>query len=345
MKLPWKSSPSQDTTAPIYKRIQKKMDTLERIHHIEMQLENLSGRQGQIERDMRDARNAASGFALSPRPDDVLAKSEAEAKAEKLKGDLAGITGQVDQLNADRRHLKSIELPACVEETSLEEVIDHQERIKAVQSEAKRLEDAIAQQSEIIEKALAGIEQVTDRSEQRAAILADLAIGNADQADLNALDRLTNNEQKAHQVSSAKAEPIINQAKQTIAGLEAKLADLVNMQAILERKNPLILEQLLMTEIKRVSTRYLANALAVNEDFMKLAGLEDLLIAATGQKGTILPFDLTLPLPRLPESTQYAQKGMVDLLFTTRSPSAHEMRANWRNSERQRLAGDGLEIL
>ena len=340
-----KTTQAKGIAAALYARIQKKTDTLERIRSINMQLENLSGRQVQIERDMRDARNAASGFALSPRPDDVPARSEAEARAEKLKGDLAGIAGQIDQLNADIRHLKSIELPGCVEETSLEEVIDHQERIKAVQSEAKRLEDAIAQQSEIAEIALAGIEQVTDRSEQRAAILADLAIGNADQADLNALDRLTNNEQKAHQVSSAKAEPIITQAKQTIAGLKAKLADLMIMQASLERKNPLILEQLLMTEIKRVSAHYLANAQAVNEDFMKLAGLEDLLIAATGQKGTILPFDLTLPLPRLPENKQYAQKDMGDLLFTTRSPSAHEMRTKWRNSERQRLAGNGLEIL
>jgi hypothetical protein len=340
-----KTTQAKGIAAALYARIQKKTDTLERIHHIDMQLSSLSARKAKIDHDLREARNIAAGFAASTRANDVLLRSEAEAKAEKLNGDLAGITGQVDQLNADRRHLKSIELPACVEETSLEEVIDHQERIKAVQSEAKRLEDAIAQQSEIIEKTLAGIEQVTDRSEQRAAILADLAIGNADQADLNAHDRLTNNEQKAHQVSSAKAEPIINQAKQTIAGLEAKLADLVNMQASLERKNPLILEQLLMTEIKRVSTRYLANALAVHEDFMKLAGLEDLLIAATGQNGTILPFDFTLPLPRLPENTQYVQKGTADLLFSTRAQNAHGMRANWRNSERQRLAGDGLEIL
>ena len=335
----------QGIAAALYARIQKKVDTLERINRIDMQLEGLSASQAQIERDLRETRNNAAGFAESTRADDVQTRSEAEAKAGKLKGELAGITSQIEQLNADRRQLKAVELPACVEETSLEEVIDHQARIKAVQSEAKRLEEAIAEQSAIIAKAQAGIEQVTDRSEQRAAILADLAIGNADQDDLNALDRITNGEQKAHMASSAKAEPIINQAKQTIAGLEAKLADLVSMQASLERKNPLILEQLLMTEIKRVSARYLANAQAVNEDFMKLAGLEDLLNAATGQKGTILPFDLTLPLPRLPENMQYAQKGMADLLFTTRSPAAHEMRANWRNSERQRLAGDGLEIL
>ncbi len=336
---------SVEPAARLYKRIQKKRATLDRIHSVDLELNQLEGRKNQIQHDMLDARNTARGLSASKEPEEIAEKADNDTNAAQLKTELDRITRKIELLSTERCNLKTVELPGCIEETSVVEVVVHQERMKALRADAMQLENAIANERQILAEAEASIAQVQDRSEQRAKVLASMAIGEAVQSDLDTLDSLTASEKHAHQESSANAAPIISQATQTIAALEARLSDLAHMRSELERCNPLILEQLLMTEIKRVSASYMEHALAVRDSFMQLAGLEDLLKTATSHKAAILPFDLTLPLPRLPENMGLEQKGRPDLIFTTHTEIALDLRAKWRNAEHDRLAGNGLEIL
>lgn len=336
-------------TAPIYGRIQRKQEILERIKSIALELSNVSRQRNHAEYQLREAKNAIAGYSderLEKYPHDRARKAEQESAAASMKDEMEKLTQQQQALTEERQRLEEVDLPQCLQETGIAEVLAHQDRMKALRADAKRLEEAIAAQRQAISEAEACILQVQDRSARRAELLADIAIGEAKQADLDKLDNQTQKERQAHEESRAKATPIISQATQTIAGLEAKQADLSRKIAWLERDNPLVLEQYLMCEIGRASALYVTQALALKESFLKLAALEHLLNSATGGKARqIIAFKLALPIPKLNECMPLAMKDRPDMHFISDSADGQSVRGAWINAERQRLAGDGLEIL
>lgn len=336
-------------TAPIYDRIRRKTEILERIKKISMDLSILSGRKSPLAYDLQQTKNGIRGFTderLERFPHERKTKDDLERKAGQMKDDLDKITQQMEDLEAERTRLKDIDLPGCIQKTSIAEVLAHQDVLKALRADAKRLEDAIDAQNKVIVEAKASIAPVQDVSARRAEILADIAIGEASQRDLEKLDAVTDGERKAQEARRAKAEPIINQATQTIAGLEAKLAEQERKISWKERDNPLILEQLLMSEISQTGALYVSHALALKETFSKLVALDTLLKEATGEARGIIAFNLTIPLPKLEECKEFAARETPDLLFTTKfAGMGNEIHQAWTKSERERLAGEGCEIL
>lgn len=342
-----KSTIQQDSQ-PIYQRIQRKREILARIEAIRLELSGLTTRKERLESERVSTRNEAIGIndeRIEKFPAERARKQELLNKAEQLKVDSANVSTTIDALKSELQSLKDVELPGCIETTGLDEVLAHQVRAKALHADVKRLEDAIAAQRQIIDAAKASVQQIPDRSSERAAMLADIAIGDAKPADLDKIDRQTAAEQQAHEASQAQAAPVIQQATQTIAGLEAKIADLTSKLAALEAEDPLILEQYLMSQINALGEQFARDALALKEAFIQLCGLEELLHSATASKHQIMPFNLTLPLPRLAVAKRIWPNSYPDLLFTTRSPEAVQERAAWVVAERKRLAGEGCEIL
>ncbi len=337
------------STASIYDRIRRKQEILERIEQISLELSILSRRKSPLAYDLKQTKNGIIGFTderLERFPHERKMKADLEEKAGQMKSELDTITQQIEDLEVERTRLNEIDLPACIQKTGMAEVLAYQDELKALRVDAKRLKDAITAQNKIISEAKASIPQVRDLSARRAEILADIAIGQAKQKDLDDLDQEVEREHKAQVAFRSKAEPIINQAGQTIAGLEVKLSEQERKIAWKERDTPLILEQYLMSEIDQHGALYVSQAMALKDTFCKLVALEALLKDATGETHGIMPFNLTIPLPKLDECKELAAKESPDILFTTKfAGPGNTIYQTWIQTERERLNGEGCEIL
>ena len=128
----------------------------------------------------------------------------------------------------------TLEHNGCVtlaELTAFQQALDNAERHRdAIQ----RLADA---QQELINQANATLPAVPDRQPERQALLADIAMGNATEADLEALDRRIREASGNAEQGKATASPIIDRAAQTLAGLRGKLATAeADLQALKDKR-------------------------------------------------------------------------------------------------------------
>ncbi len=330
-------------------RIQRKRELIDRIDKIRLEQGIISRDITLLEQGLKDDSNAIRGFTeerLSQFPGEKLRRDEMAARIAQVKDKLAKLNQKMAGLTTERQQIENVKIPACYQETALDEVLAHQGVLNGMRLDAKRLEGVIETQRQIITQAEATVIHPQDRKALRAAILADIAIGQAKQKDLDDLDQEMKREQEAHLDSRAKADPIINQATQTIAGLEAKLSDQRRKIAWKERDTPLILEQYMMSQISQASAAYVSHALALKESFCKLIALDTLLKDATGVTLNVVSYNLTIPLPNLEECKELSAPENTNLLFTTRSAGpGNEVYRAFVNAERERLTGEGLEIL
>lgn len=330
-------------------RIQRKRELIERIKKIGLELGILNREKTILEQGLKDDSNAIRGYTeerLKQFPSEKRRRDEMSASIDQAKDKLAKLSQKLAELTAERQQIEKVEIPACFQETVLDEVLVHQGVLNGMRLDAKRLEDAIETQRQVITQTEATVSTPQDRKALRAAILADIAIGQAKQKDLDDLDQEIKREHEAHLDSRAKADPIINQATQTITGLEAKLSDQQRKIAWKERDTPMILEQYLMSQISQAGAVYISQALALKEAFCKLIALDTLLKDATGVTLNVVSYNLTIPLPKLEECKEFSDYENSDLLFTTRAAGpGNDIYRAFVNAERERLTGEGLESL
>lgn len=333
----------------VYSRITRKQEGLARIDEIRRELSNLSGRRPHIESKLVEAKQALLGFSdeyVEKFPDAKVRRDSLIRNIAQHKENLDIIKQQMEELEAERQRLKDVELPQCLQKTGMAEVLAHQDSIKAMRDDAKRIEDAITAQSEIIRQAETSIVRAQDRSAQRAEILANIAMGEASQKDLDELDALVASERKAHEKSLAEATPIARLAAETIAGLDKKASVLKQQIAAMERDSTMVMEQFLMSEITDMASQYVQHAQAVKEAFYRLVALEKLLRTATGSNSNIMPFTLQIPLPNLEEFRELALNNDPSLMVTFRSPwNGEHVIAPWIAAERNRLVNEGCDLL
>lgn len=340
-----KTTNTQDIQ-PLYQRIQRKQEILSRIESIRLELNDQTRRKYNLENERNEVRNKVAGFSESPEnPLDRAKKTTLEEKAAKLLSEVDVVSRAIDKLKTERQSLEDIELPACIQETGIAEVLEHQGRTQALRAEASRLEEAISAQRGVIDKAKANILKLPDRSSERAEILADIAIGEAKSAKLEKLDAQIAREQKEFEDSRTIAAPIIDHATQTITGLESKLADLTSKIAEQAAKNPEVMEQYLMSEIELVGSQYAEHATALRDAFLRLAGLEDLLNTVASNRRQVIPFMLSIPFPKLDACKFFKPYGNDELMFMAKSIQGSFDRQSSAASERTRIADAGCEIL
>lgn len=227
-------------------RIQRKRELIERIKKIGHELGILNREKTILEQGLKDDSNAIRGFTedrLSRFPGEKTRRDKMATSIDQAKDKLAKLSLKMAELTAERQQIEKVEIPACFQETAIDEILVHQDALNGMRLDAKRLEDAIAAQRQVIIQAEATVIPPKNRDARRAEILADIAIGEAQRKDLDDLDKEMERERGAHLDSRAKADPVINQATQTITGLEAKLSDQQSKIARKERDTPLILEQ------------------------------------------------------------------------------------------------------
>lgn len=333
----------------VYGRIARKQEVLARINEIRHELTDLSGKRVHIEAKLMEDKSALQGLT-----DEYVEKfPDAKARKESLIRNVAqrrevldDIKRQTEALEQERQHLKDVELPKCHQKTTVAEVLAHQDSLKAMREEAKRISDAMAAQSEIMRAAEASIVSAPDRGAQRAEVLANIAMGDATKKDLDDLELLIATEREANEKSVAKSKPVYLQAAETLGGLVNKETELKQRIEAKERATAMVMEQFLMSEITDLAGQYVHHAQALKEAFYRLLALEKLLVTATGSGRNIMPFSLQIPLPNLEEFRDLALNNEPSLMLTFRPPwNGDNVVSPWVAAERERLVGEGCELL
>lgn len=233
--------------------------------------------------------------------------------------------------------------------SSIGRLLSHQANLDELRTSVQRCEQKIQEQLEIIKGAEATIEPLDQGLiTKRADMLALIAIGDADQSDLNDLDTEIEEAKKRHRASVEKVGPVIDQATQTIHGLQRKNDALCGQLADLEKQTPMVIEPYLKEEVTRVSDQYVEAANLTKDAFLRLLALERIFSKVTGRKTNFITNDLALPCPLIESHRQYAWTFSFNMMIdssTTFFPHVYPGVKEKVAGEIERMRGDGCHLL
>lgn len=233
--------------------------------------------------------------------------------------------------------------------SSIGHLLSHQAKLDELRTSVQRCEQKIEEQLEIIKGAEATIEPLDQGLiTKRADMLALIAIGDADQSELNDLDTEIEKAKKRHRASVEKVGPLIDQATQTIQGLQRKNDALRGQLADVEKQTPKVLDLYLKEEVTRVSDQYVEAANLTKDAFLRLLALERIYSKATGSRtANFIKHELSLPIPL---SASYRQHGLphdINMMIVANSYYFHVSPHvnNKEVEELERMRGDGCCLL
>ncbi len=162
----------------------------------------------------------------------------------------------VSQWGEDVRALEAALLGLRIAVTP-EDLADYQDKTASAQQSCDGIQALIDAQQAVIDKAKASMKPAPDFGAERQDLLADIAMGNASPADLEALEGRARKAREESEQSVKASSPVIESATSTLQGLARKLAD---ARAILDnlkgRRVELILAYL-ETEAEKEGAEYI----------------------------------------------------------------------------------------
>ncbi len=176
---------------------------------------------------------------------------------------------------------------------SSEEVLSFQRDIGAARAEVTRTESLLAEQHRRRADAQARL-QADERGAERADLAAKVALGEIDDKRLQEFDAETEKRQQAMDGVAAEVLPIIEAADSAIAGLERRLEAARRALSDLEAKRPAVLSMYFYSLVEVEGARYLELAHDLNDSYLKLMALDDLI------DGNTLRSDFHQPMMEIP---------------------------------------------
>lgn len=354
---PRKRAGAKASAAPaegVYDRIERKRSVLSRLADARAELSRVSVNKTSTSGRLIEARNALRGVRaqvehLTRRedtdPEDDPRVKERVRVVEVLEEQLADLEAHHKDLTVEIAHLERTELPACQGDTGLDAVLDHQHRLGAARDQVAELEAAIEGRREAEETAIAAMPSLGELEARREALLAEIAVGNATEADLDALDGEIAREREAAEEAREEADRRAQDARQAVAGLERKLAVAREELVELEERTPEVLTQFLTTEAEQVCKAYLKAAGQVRDHMFQLYALSELLERHGGPGGRFLLAawnDALLPTFSLPPCEGLALRHRPGVFFSTQADEYHAARPQVLADEQARLTGMGV---
>jgi hypothetical protein len=236
--------------------------------------------------------------------------------------DAAGISGPLAELLS---HLKNHELAE-------QRQIDLNRAIATVELELDGIATTLTNNDHLLKR--------------REDMLADRAIGAATQADVDALDEEIQHAEQALAERNHTAAARITELTQSLRGLKRKSDDAATEIALLCAVGKDLMFDAIKAEMEAACGEYVAAALAVRDQFLRLVALERISMSLRHNGvGAILPnADMQLPLVRLPPCRGIANpwnesRGVLfanDSLFTKHVARAIDI-------ERERMVSAGLQ--
>ncbi|MBK6744538.1 MAG: hypothetical protein IPG66_16875 [Hydrogenophilales bacterium] len=338
-------------------RIEQKRHAVARASALRAKLDGLKNKQGTLSRTFRESKNALKGQELTLEnggaryPDTEKKVAMLRDDVRRLEADATLVAAEIEATASELKALEEVVIPGCMCAATIEDAMPHQNRLEALRADAARIESAISKQREAIRDAESAIVPAPDRSALRAKVLAEVAMGETGEQTLIDLDALIASEQQAHAASLGKVNPTIEQARQTIAGLDGRL---VNIQADLTRAasfTPEVIERLLLSEIYLACNAFVSQMLAGQEQFRGIGALENLLnryaihgAAAVGGRYVVIDRNIVLPLPKDAEFDRLRMRGHPESLFRSMGDVAFDV-TDFERAAIERLRGAGCTLL
>ncbi len=229
---------------------------------------------------------------------ETIEEMKAKAKAMWESAEAAG--QRLEALTAELNDFESVQLPACQAATRVEEVLAFQTRGALLQKKIEDLEAAIALQETKVVEASSGLPDTSHLITKRQSLLAEIAMGKAEEAALTRFDTDLEPEKAKTEEAKRQADNIIAQAQQTTAGLHLLLEAAHQALAEHNDKKTTVLGQFFMSEAEQACAAYIEHAKQVVDQLLRLAALDTLIrpyargFLAFGWQDSYLPlFDLT----------------------------------------------------
>lgn len=224
-------------------------------------------------------------------------------------------------------------------ENELQEILRHQQAIKDVSGQIEALRSAIKSQEESLAQHQAQLPDLETLEQQRENLLADIATGKAEMAQLDKLDGRI----EAEQAASNQLAPLIVRCNKTLAGLNRKLQEETELLGTLQKQSARFQRAYLLAEAELEAEAYVALGGELVAKFSRLSALSILLdgldcqnIKAPGMVALSLPaFNLKV----FPGNTVFNRPGA---LFVE-SPTAAQG-FEWAKAEKENLRALGVEI-
>ena len=267
---------------------------------------------------------------------ELIAEMKAKAKAMRESAEAAG--QRIEALTAELNDLESVQLPACQAATSVEEVLAFQTWGVLLREKIEDLEAAIALQEEKVVEASSGVPDISRLITKRQSLLAEIAMGKAEEAALTRSDADLEPEKAKTEEAKRQADNIIAQAQQTTAGLRPLLEAAHQALAEHNDKRTAVLDQFLKSEAERACAAYLEHAKHVIDELLRLAAL-DILVLPYGQRFLAYGWQAYLPIFNLPPCRGMSANGDTRVLFKLQQSDTAVNRATTQELARIRALG------
>ncbi|QSI33327.1 hypothetical protein GNX71_28685 [Variovorax sp. RKNM96] len=223
-------------------------------------------------------------------------------------------------------------------------VLNNQAAVADTQRQIGSLQSAIAQQQTIITRSRAALPDVAALERERQDKLAAVALGQGTQVDLAALDE----QLAARKAETKKLHPKIEQAEQTIAGLERKIEEMRGAETKLREQHRMRLRDLLYAEAEVVGAAYIAAAEIVAESYRNINAIASLLKdAGDSTAHVLLPQGygrVYLPCFNSLESNKKRGMFVTPQVFFDAESDGRGAYLAWRDAVTKRLRADGIQI-
>lgn len=194
-------------------------------------------------------------------------------------------------------------------------LLSHQEKHDLAERRLAELDCAIATSESELADAGANTPNVDNLLERRADLLADLAIGAASQADIDAIDAQISTETKGMAAAVKSAGQRVANAKQALQGLTRKREQTAQELQDLNAATPDTVLDAMLGEMELVCAEYVEAAFALRTQFLRLTVLERMSkrFQRPGMKRAgvnAVPGDtvFAVPLIKLPQCEVHANK-------------------------------------
>lgn len=202
------------------------------------------------------------------RDDAIAAHNQASDDLDKINSNLEALEQQINE---------------CQQCVNIERVIEHQAAIDTVQAEINNYQQLIEDQQQIITIASQQPDLTSELIAQREELLTEIALGGNKASALKKLDTQLDTIKTEQAVTLASNSKTIEQANQTISGLNRRVTSTQEKLFYLQSFTPKMLDILLMEQASLAAIEFNAMAEVMREKLTTLAAI-DLLIIEQGQR-------------------------------------------------------------
>lgn len=148
-------------------------------------------------------------------------------------------------------------------------LLQHQAAIDAAKQQLETLQGIVSQQEDTLGKLVGELPEIASLEQRHEDILAEIAIGNAKAADVEALEK----DIAAAKAKRAEINPAVEVCQKTMYGVQRKVQDKMAELDELKKSMPRFIRTYLLAEAERVAQSYLQHAAALIADFKRIEGI------------------------------------------------------------------------